>query len=286
MLYLLSASLIWAFSYGLIKVNLTSLDPNFVTFCRMLSALPFFLPFLRFKSLTLKAALLLFLIGAIQYGLMYLFFIRAFQYLEAHQAALYTAMTPLYVILIGNSLSRKFTFFYGIMACLAVLGGMIIYWHSAEDNNIQGFMLVQMADICFAYGQVAYKKFKESHTHLKDREIYGFLFLGAISIAAISTTALGGWRSLEVITVRQAWILFYLGSVASGLAFFWWNKGALKVNLGTLAVFNNLKAPLAILVSICFFGEKTHFLTLLIGLGLVGMALLLTERYGAKQPSF
>jgi drug/metabolite transporter (DMT)-like permease len=43
--------------------------------------------------------------------------------------------------------------------------------------------------------------------------------------------------------------------VASGLGFFLWNKGATKVNPGTLAAFNNAVVPLAVISSLFVFGE-------------------------------
>jgi drug/metabolite transporter (DMT)-like permease len=49
--------------------------------------------------------------------------------------------------------------------------------------------------------------------------------------------------------------IVYLGIVASGLGFFLWNKGATKVNPGTLAAFNNAVVPLAVISSLFVFGE-------------------------------
>ena len=51
----------------------------------------------------------------------------------------------------------------------------------------------------------------------------------------------------------QRWCaLAYLGVVASGAGFYLWNTGAARVKAGELAVMNNLKSPLAVLVSIIF----------------------------------
>jgi drug/metabolite transporter (DMT)-like permease len=55
--------------------------------------------------------------------------------------------------------------------------------------------------------------------------------------------------------MEQCKSIVYLGIVASALGFFLWNKGATKVNLGTLAAFNNAVVPLAILCSLFVFGE-------------------------------
>jgi len=282
--YLIAASFIWAFSYGLIKVNLTSLDPNFVTFCRLTCALPLFLPFLRIRKLSAKDSGYLIMIGAVQYGLMYLCFIRSFQYLNAHQAALFTTLTPFYVILINSLLSKKFSAYYLMTAAMAVVGGGIIYFQYSEKPEIfQGFLLVQGADICFAFGQVAYKKFRQLRTDLKDLDVYGLLFIGAVITAALSTSWFGGWKSFPLVTSQQLLVLIYLGTIASGICFFWWNKGAVNTNPGTLAVFNNLKSPLAILVSLLFFGEQTDLMRLFLGLSLIGFAAFLSERH-EKMP--
>src|SRR3972149_6330006 len=74
----------------------------------------------------------------------------------------------------------------------------------------------------------------------------------AAGVPALITTP---WQSLAL-TGQQVLTLIYLGAVASGLGFFLWNVGARKVNGGTLAVFNDLKIPLAVAVSFIFFGEK------------------------------
>ena len=58
------------------------------------------------------------------------------------------------------------------------------------------------------------------------------------------------------ITLNQWQSIIYLGCVASGLGFFLWNKGATKSNPGTLAAFNNVVVPLAVIISLLVFGES------------------------------
>lgn len=284
MLYLILTSLVWAFSYGLIKTKLGGLDPNFITVCRMSFALLIFLPFLRIKNLNKAQILNLLLIGAVQYGAMYLCFLRSFKYLDAYQAALFTTFTPLYVILINDLYAKKFNKYYLQVAMLAVLGGAVIYYKNILQTNIlYGFLLVQLSDICFAFGQVAYKRMRTQATNLKDKEIYAIPFLGALAVATFATTVCQGWTSAGIISLQQLTVLMYLGAIASGVCFFLWNKGAVNTNTATLAVFNNLKSPLAITVSLLFFKEQTNIPRLVIGLGLIFIALYLAERNNKKQ---
>lgn len=249
----------------------------------MAFALLVFIPFLRLKNLQKGQILQLLFIGAIQYGMMYLCFLRSFKYLDAYQAALFTTFTPLYVILINDCYAKKFNPYYLQVALIAMLGGAVIYYKNILQANIlTGFLLVQMSDICFAYGQVAYKRLRQKAPHLKDQNIYALLFLGALALAVTATTVFDGWHSTMLITKEQINVLVYLGAIASGVCFFMWNKGAVTTNTATLAVFNNLKSPLAITVSLIFFHENTDVLRLGIGLGLIGLALYLAEKHARR----
>jgi drug/metabolite transporter (DMT)-like permease len=65
----------------------------------------------------------------------------------------------------------------------------------------------------------------------------------------------------------KQWVaLIYLGVIASGVSFFLWNVGARKTDAGTLAVMNNLKIPLAAIVSLTVFGEEVQWTILLAGI--------------------
>jgi drug/metabolite transporter (DMT)-like permease len=85
---------------------------------------------------------------------------------------------------------------------------------------------------------------------------------------------------MSSITPTQTWILVYLGIVASGVGFFLWNLGATRVSAGTLAVMNNAKIPLAVACSLLFFGESADLPRLLLGGGLMAVAVVLAERRG------
>lgn len=277
MLYCIISSLIWAFSYGIIKTQLQGLDVNLVTFCRIAIALIIFLPFLRWKDFSIQETVGLILMGAIQYGIMYFFFMRSFQYLEAHQVALFTTLTPLYVVLLNDLLVLKFRMASFFISVIAVIGGGVIYYQYADNHNLMiGFILMQMSDICFAFGQIAYKKFRASKSMIKDHHVFGFLFIGALLVAAISTTETQGWSGFQAMTVKQIGVLFYLGAIASGIGFFCWNKGATLVGTTSLAVLNNLKAPLGIAVSLLFFHEQTNIVRLMIGFSFIFSALFLS----------
>lgn len=279
MLYLLIVSFIWAFSFGLIKGNLTGLDPNFVAFIRLLISFLIFIPFLRIKILSPSNKLKLIFTGIIQYGIMYSAYIFSYQYLKAYEIALFTIFTPLYVTFVNDLLEKRFHKLFFVSSLIAVGGTYIIMQNKLGNQNILlGFLLVQLSNICFAFGQVFYKKVMADVKGIKDRQIFALLFLGAVLFTGIASAATTNFQQLTV-TTDQVLVLIYLGIIASGLGFFLWNLGARKTNAGSLAIFNNLKIPLAIIVTLIFFGEEANILRLSIGSIIILFALFLNEKY-------
>ncbi len=278
MVYLLLVSLLWAFSFGLIKGQLAGLDANFVAFARLFIAFLVFLPFFRWQNVKNLKALLF--IGAVQFGLMYIFYIYAYRWLLAFQVALFTIFTPIYITLLNDLQQRTFHVLHWISALLSVLGTGVILWRQVGSTDIvKGFLLVQASNLCFALGQIAYRKVRSQPSRIKEEaQVFAALYLGAVLITGLISLSMVNWQQLTVHPPQVA-TLIYLGVLASGVGFFLWNYGALQVNAGTLAVFNNLKIPLAIGVSLLVFGEKADIGRLVLGGGLVGLALWLNERF-------
>src|SRR5215204_2360952 len=106
MIQLIVVSLLWAFSFGLIKRFLTGVDSTLVAAARLGLALLVFLPFLRVRGISVRLGLTLAAIGAVQFGLMYLAYIESFRYLRAYEAALFTITTPIFVTLLADALDR------------------------------------------------------------------------------------------------------------------------------------------------------------------------------------
>jgi carboxylate/amino acid/amine transporter len=282
MALLLIVSLAWAFSFGLIKGNLDGLDSNFVSFARMFISLLVFLPFLRFKKLNRKLTLKLILAGAMQFGVMYIAYIASFKTLKAYEVALFTIFTPIYVTLIDDAFRKKFNPLYLITACLAVAGTWIIKSGEALSPGIlSGFLLVQVSNLCFAFGQVYYRRLMDKNPELKNEQVFGVLYLGAVLVTLAATLAFTPLASISL-TAKQIWTLVYLGAFASGICFFLWNIGSRQVNTGALAIFNDLKVPLAVAVSLLVFGESTDWAKLLIG-GLIVVASLLVNEWITKR---
>lgn len=287
MLYLIVVTGLWAFSFSLIGVYLAGqVDPWFAVLMRVGLAALVFLPFLRLTEVSKTLAIKLMAIGAVQLGLMYGFYYHSFLYLTVPEVLLFTVMTPVYITLINDVLERQFHLHFLVSALLAVLGAVAIRYQGIDSGFITGFLLVQGANLCFAIGQVSYKRVMNQQNEsqalpLKQHHIFGWFFLGAFFVALISYGLFGNASQLPQ-TSLQWGVLVYLGIVASGLGFFAWNKGATLVDVGTLAVMNNVLIPAGIIVNLALWDREADLLRLGIGGSIIVLSLWV-NRYFEKQ---
>jgi drug/metabolite transporter (DMT)-like permease len=283
MIYLAVVSLIWAFSFGLIGNALSGVDSFFTSTVRLGCATLLFLPFLRAKEIVRVDRLRLVLIGAVQFGVMYACYMRAFQYLPSHLVAIFSILTPVYVVILHDLRQRTVSSRYLVAALLSVLGAAAIKAKTIPTGDFWiGFGLMQVAGIAFAYGQVAYRDWKRNNPQTNDRSVFALLAMGGTVCAGIAGALLSDWSTLEVKPDQWKAIL-YLGFVASGIGFYLWNKGASKSNPGTLAAFNNAVVPLAVLCSLFVFGESQSMdlengIRLALGSALILGALVVSQR--------
>jgi len=212
---------------------------------------------------------------------MYVAYIRSYQYLAGHQVALFTIFTPLYVVLVDGLGRRQLEKRLVAAALLAIAGaGFIVFQMPDRTVALRGIGLLQIANLAFAFGQVAYRRLRQQMpSTLRDRDVFGLLFVGGAALAAVVCTLGGGWSGVAL-SRQQMTVLLYLGLVPSGIGFFLWNRGACLVNAGTLAAMNNIKIPLAVLATIILFHEQADLVRLLVGGGVMLLAVWLAERRG------
>jgi len=278
--YLISVNVLWAFSFSLIGVYLAGqVDAWFSVFIRIGLAMLVFLPFLKLSHIPKSTALKLMGIGAIQLGFMYVFYYQSFLYLSVPEVLLFTVMTPIYITLLNDAFERKFHLNFMLTALLATSGAVAIRYNGINANFILGFALVQGANLCFATGQVCYKRLMAAQEHkesLDQKAIFGWFFIGAFCVASICYLIFGDINKLP--TTNLQWgVLVYLGIVASGLGYFAWNKGATLVNVGALAIMNNLLIPAGIVVNLVIWNRDADVLRLVFGGLLIVMSLLLNQ---------
>ena len=286
MTYLLAASLLWAFSFGLIKGQLSGLDPVAVSCVRLLLAFAVFAPVLVRRPLASRTAVRALLLGVLQFGLMYVLYITSYRWLPAWMVALFTIFTPLYVVLFSDALERRFRPWHLAAALLAVGGAAVVVVGAMPAGaDWRGIVLLQGANLCFAVGQVLFVGLK-NEGDAAEASLLGWMYLGAagFTLLVVVVRLAGGIQPLAGWHRWTWWALLYLGVLPTGLGFYLWNKGAARVGAGVLAVANNLKIPLAVLVSWLVFREEAAYGRVLVGLAvIVGALFLARPRRGAKS---
>ncbi|MCF6239411.1 MAG: carboxylate/amino acid/amine transporter [Candidatus Marinimicrobia bacterium] len=283
MIYLVAVTILWAFSFSLIGVYLAGqVDAYFSVLTRVALATVVFLPFIR--RVPRHIAVKLMALGAIQLGCMYVFYYQSFLLLTVPEVLIFTILTPIYVTLIFDLMQGRFSFRYLVTALVAVLGAAIIRYSSIGSEILIGFLVVQGANICFAIGQVGYKVLLDrENLKLPQRAIFGYFYLGALIVTIITWLLFGDPAKLPT-TSLQWEILLYLGLIASGLGYFFWNKGATKVDAGTLAIMNNALVPAGLVVNLLIWNRDANLARLSIG-GAVLLFSLLLHKYWGKQCS-
>ncbi|WP_299265099.1 carboxylate/amino acid/amine transporter [uncultured Psychrosphaera sp.] len=277
--YLLAITVLWAFSFSLIGVYLAGqVDPWFSVFIRIILATLVFLPFMRFNNISNPLRLKLMAIGAVQLGLMYVFYYHSFLYLTVPEVLLFTILTPVYITLLNDLLDRSFNGKFLISALIAVAGALAIRFENITSDFIIGLLLVQGANLCFAIGQVTYKRLIHKMVDVKQHEIFGWFFVGAAIVATLTYALFGDPEKLPTTTTQWS-VLIYLGFIASGIGYFIWNKGATLVDVGSLAVMNNLLVPTGILVNVLIWNKDADLLRLMLGGGIILLALLFNNRF-------
>ena len=283
--YLAIVSIIWALSFGLIGQALSEVDPVFAATLRLGIAGLVFLPFLRWSKIPHGSHFKLVGCGAVQFGIMYVCYMMAFQIVpgQSHLVALFSILTPLYVVLINDLRKGDFNPKYLFAALLAIAGAATIKARAGSMGSLWiAFGLMQSAGLAFAFGQLYYRDWKRQHTGVKDHQIFALLYAGGFGVAAIACAFFTNWERTQLDT-KQIQVLTYLGIVASGLGFFLWNKGAALCRAGTLAAFNNAVVPLAMACSLFIFGESSKLeggalLRLILGSALIIAAVILSEK--------
>ena len=255
MIYLALVSLIWAFSFGLVRTSCRrSIRSWSLLFDSDGSLL--FLPFLRPGKILKSDLRVLFFCGFVQFGLMSSCYMQAFRYLASHQVAIFSILTPLYVVLIHDLRQRAFSKRYLFSAILSVLGAAILKAKELPSGDFwTGFVLMQCAGISFAYGQVRYREWKLLNERIHDREVFGLLVLGGCVCAATVMLFLGE-RNAFSINASELQAILYLGLVASGLGFFLWNKGQPNPMLGFWPPSITRWCPLPYFVPFSFLGKS------------------------------
>lgn len=281
--YLLTVTLLWAFSFSLIGEYLAGqVDSDFAVLARVLVAAVVFLPFTVWRGLPVRLLAGFWLAGALQFGVTYLCLYRSFTVLTVPEVLLFTVLTPIYVTLLDDALARRFNPWALVAAVVAVGGGAIIRFKPLEGDYLLGFLLLQVANATFAAGQVLCRQLLARYPVAQPLHRYfGHFFLGALLLALPSFLLFGNPAKLPHTAVQWG-VLLWMGLFATALGMFWWVKGSTRVNAGTLAVLNELHVPAGLVVNLLIWNRDADLPRLAAG-GAVILASLWLCRLGRRR---
>ncbi|WP_297200648.1 carboxylate/amino acid/amine transporter [uncultured Pluralibacter sp.] len=280
---LIVTTVLWAFSFSLFGEYLAGhVDSYFAVLARVGLAALVFLPFLRTRGHSFKTVCLYMLVGAMQLGVMYMLSFRAYLYLTVSELLLFTVLTPLYITLIYDLMSRRrLRWGYAFSALLAVVGAGIIRYDQVTDHFWTGLILVQLSNISFAIGMVGYKRLMETRP-MPQHNAFAWFYIGALLVAIVGYAALGNAHKLPETTLQWS-ILVFLGVAASGLGYFMWNYGATQVDAGTLGIMNNMHVPAGLLVNFAIWHQPPHWPSFILGALIILASLWVHRRWVAPH---
>ncbi len=281
--FLIAVSFIWAFSFGIIGSRLSGVDSNFSAAVRLGIAFLCFLPFLRVKNLHRLDLPKLVGIGALQLGVMYIAYMRSYVYLPSHLVALFTVLTPLYIAFAHDLIKRRWQWRLLGCALLSIAGAVVIKFSQPSGSFWIGFGLMQTANLAFGLGQLLYRSWKRNRPQVRDSEAIAAVYFGGTLVAALGFALFGNFDKISP-RPDQWYALIYLGAVASGLGFFWWNKGAALTSPAALAASNNAVVPLAMAGSLFVFGEASAITIDALMKLFIGAALIFTAMAWGREP--
>ena len=283
--YLILVTVLWAFSFSLIGQYLAGqVDSDFAVLVRVAIAAAVFIPFTRWRGLPWRLLGGLWLAGALQFGITYLCLYRSFTVLTVPEVLLFTVLTPIYVTLLDDSLAKRFNPWALFAALFAVGGGVIIRFKHIEGDYLIGFLLLQVANLTFAAGQVLCRQLLARYpTGQPLHRFFGHFFLGALLLAVPSFLLFGDAGKLPQTAVQWG-VLVWMGLFATALGMFWWVKGSTLVDAGTLAIMNELHVPAGLLVNLLIWNRDADLKKLALG-GTVIVASLWLNRFGRKMGS-
>ena len=281
--YLLAVTVLWAFSFSLIGEYLAGrVDSDFAVLARVAVAALVFLPFTLWRGLPRRLLAGFWLAGALQFGVTYLCLYRSFQVLTVPEVLLFTVLTPIYVTLLDDALARRFSPWALVAALVAVGGGVVIRFERLEGEYLIGFLLLQLANLTFAAGQVLCRQLLMRYpTEQPLHRFFGHFFLGALVLVLPSFLLFGNPDKLPS-TALQWGILLWMGLFATALGLFWWVKGSVKVDAGTLAVMNELHVPAGLVVNLLIWNRDADLPRLALG-GAIILASLWLNRLGRRR---
>ena len=163
-----------------------------------------------------------------------------------------------------------------------MVGAAVIRYDDVSSNYVTGFLILQVANLTFAIGQVGYARLMRHYQpKTPPRRSFALFFIGALIVVLPSWLMFGDADKLPSTTTHWT-VLIWLGVVASGLGFYFWNLGAVKVDAGTLGIMNNALIPAGLIINVLVWNRDADLVRLCLGGGIIVASLLINAQWNKR----
>lgn len=196
-------------------------------------------------------------------------------------ASLMNSTTPIFIYILSYIfLKERLSRFQIIGTVISLIGVLFILLGGSIESILQfnlnkGDLIVLLAVFCWSIYSLLVKQYSNRLPGLST-------FLVTIAIGAVFLLPFSAY---EMITLEEPIIwtpkvlgaIFYVGTLASIVAFLSWNKGVIQIGANRASVFLNLIPVFATVFAIIFLGERPIMAQMIGGLAVVG-GVILTNR--------
>lgn len=262
MLYLLTATLIWASSFIVGKVAIAEFDPVQIMQIRLtlaaFIALPFFMR--AYRKIQQNQHIKVWLISFLTFPLCVILQFSGLKLTSAASAVALLGLNPLLTVLVGYFCFKKqatrLDFILSLFACF----GILIMAVGSDDSgsiNILGLLLVTLGSLSFIVGMYLSKDILQS---VKVADLTNItLVQGAITALPITLLFAEDW---QLPTAFSGWAsVVYLGIICTSLAMFLWNKGISQSSPILAGILLALEPVFGLLMALLFLSEQLSFIT-------------------------